>query len=85
MTTVRLLVVTRVRQSSPETRCDARALSVPFDTARVLESHVLRPPDNVEYGFDPHDDSDYLIIHGNDVWGNGEVLRLRVEVPCVRK
>lgn len=27
--------------------------------------------DNVEYGFDPHDDSDYLIIHGNDVWGNG--------------
>lgn len=28
--------------------------------------------DNVEYGFDPHDDSDYLTIHGNDVWGNGE-------------
>lgn len=28
--------------------------------------------DNVEYGFDPHDDSDYLIIHGNDVWGNGK-------------
>lgn len=28
--------------------------------------------DNVMYGFDPHDDSDYLTIHGNDVWGNGE-------------
>ena len=28
--------------------------------------------DNVEYGFDPHDDSDYLTIVGNDVWGNGE-------------
>ena len=28
--------------------------------------------DNVEYGFDPHDDSDYLHIVGNDVWGNGE-------------
>ncbi|CAM9699219.1 unnamed protein product [Scytosiphon promiscuus] len=27
--------------------------------------------DNVEYGFDPHDDSDYLHIVGNDVWGNG--------------
>ncbi|CAM9140533.1 unnamed protein product [Laminaria digitata] len=27
--------------------------------------------DNVEYGFDPHDDSDYLTIVGNDVWGNG--------------
>ncbi|CAN0151476.1 unnamed protein product [Ascophyllum nodosum] len=26
---------------------------------------------NVEYGFDPHDDSDYLTIMGNDVWGNG--------------
>ncbi|CAM9326086.1 unnamed protein product [Ectocarpus sp. 12 AP-2014] len=27
--------------------------------------------ENVEYGFDPHDDSDYLHIVGNDVWGNG--------------
>ncbi|CAM9851353.1 unnamed protein product [Pylaiella littoralis] len=26
---------------------------------------------NVMYGFDPHDDSDYLHIVGNDVWGNG--------------
>lgn len=25
----------------------------------------------MEYGFDPHDDSDYLTIIGNDVWGNG--------------
>lgn len=27
--------------------------------------------DNVEYGFDPHDDSDYLNIIDNEVWGNG--------------
>lgn len=32
--------------------------------------------DNVEYGFDPHDDSDYLHIVGNDVWGNGERVLL---------
>lgn len=32
--------------------------------------------DNVEYGFDPHDDSDYIHIVGNDVWGNGELSRL---------
>ncbi|CAM9705670.1 unnamed protein product, partial [Choristocarpus tenellus] len=27
--------------------------------------------DNEEYGFDPHDDSDYLTIHDNKVWSNG--------------
>ncbi|CAN0464397.1 unnamed protein product, partial [Discosporangium mesarthrocarpum] len=27
--------------------------------------------DNIQYGFDPHDDSDYLTIHDNEVWGNG--------------
>lgn len=38
--------------------------------------------DNVEYGFDPHDDSDYLHIVGNDVWGNGE--RAQHATPAVR-
>lgn len=27
--------------------------------------------DNIEYGYDPHDDSDFLNIHDNEVWGNG--------------
>ena len=27
--------------------------------------------DNVQYGFDPHDDSDYLTIADNKVYGNG--------------
>lgn len=27
--------------------------------------------DNVGYGFDPHDDSDYLFIHNNHVYNNG--------------
>lgn len=27
--------------------------------------------DNIQYGFDPHDDSDLLNIHDNTVWGNG--------------
>lgn len=27
--------------------------------------------DNVQYGFDPHDDSDNLEIAYNKVWGNG--------------
>lgn len=27
--------------------------------------------DNHVYGFDPHDDSDYLTIHNNTVWNNG--------------
>ena len=27
--------------------------------------------DNIEYGFDPHDDSDYLNIHNNEVYRNG--------------
>lgn len=27
--------------------------------------------DNIEYGFDPHDDSDFINIHDNEVWGNG--------------
>ena len=27
--------------------------------------------DNIEYGFDPHDDSDYLNIHDNTVYDNG--------------
>lgn len=26
---------------------------------------------NIQYGFDPHDDSDYLNIHDNEVWRNG--------------
>lgn len=26
--------------------------------------------DNHQYGFDPHDDSDYLTISGNEVWNN---------------
>ena len=26
---------------------------------------------NTEYGFDPHDDSDFLTIHDNNVYGNG--------------
>ncbi|CAM9805394.1 unnamed protein product, partial [Discosporangium mesarthrocarpum] len=28
--------------------------------------------DNWLYGFDPHDDSDYLTIHNNSVWNNGK-------------
>ncbi|CAM9981622.1 unnamed protein product, partial [Discosporangium mesarthrocarpum] len=28
--------------------------------------------DNEWYGFDPHDDSDYLTIHRNKVYGNGK-------------
>ncbi|CAM9884349.1 unnamed protein product [Scytosiphon promiscuus] len=28
--------------------------------------------DNEWYGFDPHDDSDYLTIHNNRVWNNGK-------------
>ncbi|CAM9798108.1 unnamed protein product [Discosporangium mesarthrocarpum] len=28
--------------------------------------------DNAWYGFDPHDDSDYLTIHDNTVWNNGK-------------
>lgn len=28
--------------------------------------------DNEWYGFDPHDDSDYLTIHNNQVWNNGK-------------
>lgn len=27
-------------------------------------------PDNHQYGFDPHDDSDYLTIADNDVYDN---------------
>ena len=27
--------------------------------------------DNIQYGFDPHDDSDYLTIANNEVYGNG--------------
>ena len=27
--------------------------------------------DNSGYGFDPHDDSDFLTIHDNEVYGNG--------------
>ena len=27
--------------------------------------------DNIGYGFDPHDDSDYLTIHNNHVYNNG--------------
>eukprot|EP00904_Undaria_pinnatifida_P012534 jgi/Undpi1/8410/HiC_scaffold_25.g10878.m1 len=27
--------------------------------------------DNIGYGFDPHDDSDYLTIHDNEVYNNG--------------
>jgi parallel beta-helix repeat protein len=27
--------------------------------------------DNIQYGFDPHDDSDHLLIQGNDVHHNG--------------
>lgn len=26
---------------------------------------------NIEYGFDPHDDSDFLNIHDNEVYDNG--------------
>ncbi|HUR41869.1 MAG TPA: right-handed parallel beta-helix repeat-containing protein [Verrucomicrobiae bacterium] len=33
-----------------------------------LDNHVH---DNVKYGFDPHDDSDNLLIQGNDVHDNG--------------
>ncbi|CAM9998634.1 unnamed protein product, partial [Hapterophycus canaliculatus] len=28
--------------------------------------------DNYVYGFDPHDDSDYLTIRNNTVWNNGK-------------
>lgn len=31
--------------------------------------------DNWQYGFDPHDDSDYLTISGNECYNNGESLR----------
>ncbi|CAM9510688.1 unnamed protein product, partial [Hapterophycus canaliculatus] len=31
-----------------------------------------RMHDNEWYGFDPHDDSDYLTIHNNLVWNNGK-------------
>ena len=27
--------------------------------------------DNIQYGFDPHDDSDNLVIANNEVYGNG--------------
>lgn len=27
--------------------------------------------DNIQYGFDPHDDSDYINIVDNEVWDNG--------------
>ena len=27
--------------------------------------------DNTAYGFDPHDDSDFLTIHDNEVYNNG--------------
>lgn len=41
-------------------------------SVNVARNVAVRWADNVEYGFDPHDDSDYLHIVGNDVWGNGE-------------
>lgn len=43
-----------------------------MSTCGVVDVLIYLMADNVEYGFDPHDDSDYLIIHGNDVWGNGK-------------
>ena len=35
----------------------------------VWTNNIMR--DNVQYGFDPHDDSDYLTIADNIVYGNG--------------
>lgn len=35
----------------------------------VWTNNTMR--DNVQYGFDPHDDSDYLTIADNTVYGNG--------------
>eukprot|EP00903_Cladosiphon_okamuranus_P011526 g10853.t1 len=35
----------------------------------VWTNNIMR--DNVQYGFDPHDDSDYLTIAYNTVYGNG--------------
>lgn len=32
-------------------------------------NNVMR--DNIQYGFDPHDDSDNLVIANNEVYGNG--------------
>lgn len=54
--------------------CLSVIVLVYFRTAleRAIDCSLCLLADNVEYGFDPHDDSDYLIIHGNDVWGNGE-------------
>ena len=36
----------------------------------VWTNNTMR--DNVQYGFDPHDDSDYLTISGNTCYNNGE-------------
>lgn len=46
---------------------------MPYAVCLMRYALYLSPfaADNVAYGFDPHDDSDYLTIEGNDVWGNG--------------
>lgn len=55
-------------------------VSLPTVFRRTIDAAKLNiaisPTDNVEYGFDPHDDSDYIHVVGNDVWGNGELSRL---------
>ena len=35
----------------------------------VWTGNVMR--DNIQYGFDPHDDSDNIVIANNKVYGNG--------------
>lgn len=37
-----------------------------------LSSTTTFFPDNHVYGFDPHDDSDYLTISGNTCYNNGK-------------
>ena len=40
---------------------------MPLSFTAFLDNHV--------YGFDPHDDSDYLTISGNTCYNNGEAGR----------